>query len=92
MEILKSQRAAIDALDDQIVDLLVERFGIVHEVARIKARDGIAVVQSTRAEDVKARVAIRAQNAGLDGKLLRDIYTLIIDHAHVVEHDPKNQK
>ena len=87
MEILKTQRAAIDALDDQIVDLLATRFGIVRDVGAIKKRDNIPVVQSNRAEQVKDRVAARAASKGLDGALLRAIYSLIIDHAHVVEDD-----
>lgn len=89
MEALKNQRARIDAIDDQVVDLLVERFGIVREVGEIKKRENIEIVQSNRAEEVKNRVANRASHAGLDGDLLRAIYTLIIDHAHVVEHKIK---
>ena len=86
MEALKNQRARIDALDDQIVDLLVERFAVVREVGEIKKTQGIEVVQSTRADEVKNRVAARADAAGLDGNLLRAIYTLMIDHAHVLEN------
>jgi len=75
----------IDAIDDQIVDLLVERFAVVGEVADIKKREGLAIVQTARVDEVKNRVAARANAAGLDGDLLRAIYTLIIDHAHKVE-------
>ncbi len=84
---LEEYRADIDRLDNAIVDLLVERFQIVASVGRLKARDGIAVVQSARAEQVKERVAAMASAKGLDGDLLRDIYTLMIDHAHVLEQD-----
>lgn len=87
MDSLKDQRAKIDAIDSQIVKLLVERFRVVDEVARIKAQQNISVVQSERAEAVKTRVANLAEQDGLDGQLLRHIYTLIIDHAHVVEND-----
>jgi chorismate mutase len=85
MKTLEDYRAEIDVLDEQIVRLLVDRFKIVDAVGELKAREGIAVVQGARAEAVKDRVAAMAQAQGLDGALLRAIYTLIIDHAHVLE-------
>lgn len=85
MESLKPYRAEIDKLDEQIVKLLIERFRVVRAVAELKARENIAVVQSARAEEVKSRAAAMAEAGGLDGTLLRNIYTLMIDHAHVVE-------
>lgn len=87
MESLKPYRDQIDALDEQIVKLLIERFKVVRAVAELKARENIAVVQSNRAEEVKSRVAAMAEQGGLDGALLRNIYTLMIDHAHVIEDD-----
>lgn len=85
MKTLEDYRAEIDSIDEKIVRLLVERFEIVHAVGVLKAREGIPVVQSRRADEVKDRVARRAEEQGLDGELLRTIYTAIIDHAHTVE-------
>ncbi|MBU6235515.1 MAG: chorismate mutase [Alphaproteobacteria bacterium] len=87
MEKLKEYRAKIDELDEKIISLIVERFGVVRAVGKWKAENNVPVVQSARAEEVKARAAALASAKGLDGQLLRDIYTLIIDHAHVVEDD-----
>jgi chorismate mutase-like protein len=85
MKSLQEYRAEIDRLDDAIVRLLVERFEVVKAVGRLKTRAGIAVVQGERVEVVKSRVARLAAEQGLDGDLLRAIYTLIIDHAHIIE-------
>jgi chorismate mutase len=85
MKTLEDYRTEIDALDEQIVDLLVARFKIVEAVGQLKARENIEVVQGARAEAVKQRVARLAEEQGLDGELLRAIYTLMIDHAHKVE-------
>lgn len=89
---LNQYRKDIDQLDSQIVDLLVKRFGIVDAVGLLKAQEGIAVVQSARAQEVLDRVAALAEERGLDGNLLRAIYTLMIDHAHVVENAIVDQK
>ena len=92
MKTLADYRVDIDRIDEQIVKLLVERFHIVDAVGHLKAREGITVVQSKRAEEVKDRVATLAQKQGLDGELLRAIYTLLIDHAHVLEHAIEGKK
>lgn len=82
---LTEYRAEIDRLDAQIVDALVARFKVVEAIGAFKAQHNISVVQPERAEHVKARVAARAAAQGLDGQLLRQIYDLIIEHAHVIE-------
>ena len=86
MKILENHRAQIDSLDDRIVDLLVERFEVVRAVGELKAEKQIDIIQSARVEEVKQRVSERAKAKGLDGNLLRAIYTLIIDHAHTLEN------
>ena len=81
MEILKPYRARIDALDDRIVDLLVERAGIVREVGELKAREGIAAILPDRVEQVRERNAMRAGALGLSPDLVRQVYTLLIDYS-----------
>lgn len=90
--LLKEARTRIDAIDDRIVDLLIDRYRIVREVVDIKHRSDLSVVQSARVDQVKDRVAARAAAAGLDGELLRALYTRIIDHAHVLEHRAMAEK
>ena len=87
--IFKDHRARIDVLDERIIAALAERFEIVREVGRIKAEQNIPVVQHARAESVKQRAARMAEERGLDGDLVRRIYTLMIDHAHVMENEIK---
>lgn len=88
-QIFKDHRHRIDELDAQIVTALAERFKIVEEVGRIKAQRGIPVIQHQRAESVKQRAAKMAEEQGLDGRLVRHVYTLLIDHAHTMENELK---
>lgn len=85
IEALKDQRARIDALDDQIIDLLVERMDIVREVGMIKARHNIATVQQDRVVEVRERNAERGAKKGLNPGMVRKIYNAIIDEAHEIE-------
>ncbi len=85
MEVLKESRAKIDALDDQIVDLLAQRMDIVREVGIIKSKDNISAVQPDRVIEVRERCAQRAALKGLNPGMVRKIYGVIIDEAHEIE-------
>jgi 4-amino-4-deoxychorismate mutase len=80
-------RAEIDRIDDAIMELMGERFGIVRQVARIKVKNDIHIVQTARVQEVKARNAKTAKKYGISPELIRAIYALIIDEAHNVEHN-----
>jgi 4-amino-4-deoxychorismate mutase len=85
MEILKPYRARIDALDDKIVDLLVERIGIITEVGHLKAGEGIPAILPDRVVEVRERAAARAAEKGLDPELVRSLYTILIDYSCALE-------
>lgn len=85
MESLKPLRNRIDALDDQIIDLLAERMDIVRQVGGIKAREGLDLIQSDRVVEVRERCAERGAKKGLNPGMVRNMYTLIIDEAHQME-------
>jgi len=71
---LGAHRRKIDALDDEIVRLLAERFEVVREVARLKAENGIPVRLPARIEEVCARAAEIGGRQGLDQHFLRQLY------------------
>ena len=60
-------RNKIDSLDDQMLDLLVQRFSVSREIGKIKASGGINVVDSNREHEIIDRLAEK-----LEGKLERD--------------------
>ena len=72
-------RKEIDALDDQIVDLLSRRFAIAGEVAAYKAKSGVAVRLEDRIAEVLTRNADRATQNGAEAEAIRAIYKTIID-------------
>ena len=60
-------RNKIDSLDDQMLDLLVQRFSVSREIGKIKASDGINVGDPNREQEIIDRLADK-----LEGKLARD--------------------
>lgn len=91
-EWLSPYRQKIDDLDDQIIDLLGQRFAIVREVGALKTREGLVIEQTNRVEDVKSRNASRAAKYGFPPEIIRQIYTILIDYAHDLEYEIKNNK
>lgn len=85
MEILKPHRDKIDAIDNELLALLGKRFEIVRTVAGIKGEHGIDPILPDRVEEVKARCAKIGETHGLDPQFIRDLYTVIIDHACSLE-------
>ncbi len=84
-EMMAPFRKRIDALDDHIVDLLVERFGIIHEVGLFKSQRGIPAVLPDRVTQVRERCAKRAFDRGIDGAVVRSIYDILISSACDIE-------
>jgi chorismate mutase-like protein len=79
MRDLTSIRSDIDHIDDQIVDLLAQRFAMCRDVADYKLKHGIPVVLPERIAQVKSRCATRAEGKGVDPAFVAALYTLIID-------------
>jgi chorismate mutase len=91
MEILKPYRNRIDALDDKIVDLLVERVGIIREVAQLKFDNDIPAVLQDRVDAVRERAASRAAAKGIDADLVRQLYARLIEYSCNLEDTIKNE-
>ncbi|MGH1397850.1 MAG: chorismate mutase [Alphaproteobacteria bacterium] len=86
-EKLEQYRKEIDALDIELVDVLARRLAVVRAVGALKAETGLSVVQPERAKAVVDRAAEMGVEKGLSPDFIRALYHMMIDHAHVVEHD-----
>ena len=71
-------RSEIDRLDRELIRLLVKRFSYVQRMAQLKQDPDEAYVQE-RIDDVLDKVAEKAEAAGLDPALVRDMWAKLID-------------
>ena len=74
---LQQFRVRIDAIDDQIVDLLSERFQVVSEVAEFKKQKGLKIYHSGREQDILKRVSGKGKKLGLNTLLLEALFMQI---------------
>jgi len=89
MEILKPYRDRIDALDDQIIDLLAKRVDVIREVGVLKFRENIPSVLQDRVDAVRERNAARAEERGVDPDLIRTLYAQLIAYSCALEDSIK---
>jgi len=74
---LNKLRDQIDELDNQIVDLLGERFELVQQVGELKKGSGAQVYQSGREYEIIERVVERGVALGLNPLLLQALFLQI---------------
>ena len=72
-------RAAIDELDDRLVDLLALRVAYVERAAALKPRAGIPADAPARVRQVLQRVEARAAAKGLPTDLAAALWRNLID-------------
>jgi len=87
MEDLAKYRVALNSIDEQIIKLLGERYGICRYVAEYKRDNQIPMMQSGRVEEVKNRCAELAINHMVNPDFVRELYTAIIDEACRLEDE-----
>ena len=79
-------RKGVDALDRELVRLLVVRQGYMHAAARIKqTRD--AVYDADRIEDVVAKVLVTAKEQGLSASIAEPVWRKLIERCIAHEFD-----
>ncbi|MEM6811095.1 MAG: chorismate mutase [Pseudomonadota bacterium] len=87
VKVLKPYREKIDQLDNEIVDLLVQREKIIREVADVKYDHNIDPVLLDRVAEVRERCVARAQDQGSDGNYVRETYKKLIDLSCALEEE-----
>jgi chorismate mutase-like protein len=81
MDKLSEFRRRVNSLDENLLDLLGERFDICREVARYKRAERIPMMQSARVQEVKERCAQLSIKRRLDPGFVQKLYTLIIEES-----------
>ncbi|GGX71849.1 chorismate mutase [Litorimonas cladophorae] len=79
-------RDGVDALDRELVRLLVTRQGYMHAAARIKPNRA-AVYDSDRIEDVVAKVLVEAKDKGLSPDIAEPVWRKLIERCIAHEFD-----
>lgn len=76
-DMLVSLRSRIDILDEQLVGLLSERMALSREIGRIKKENNIAILQTSRWEEVLSNAREYARRNSIDPEFVVQIFNCI---------------
>jgi chorismate mutase-like protein len=79
-------RKKIDAIDEQLVELLSQRAKAVLEIGHIKRLTGLPIYEPAREKEVSSRVTA-ANHGPLPNEQLLDIYDRVIDVMRSLQRD-----
>ena len=78
-ETMQDLRVQIDRLDQQLVELLLERARYIDRASQLKPGEGLPARIPDRVEEVVANVRARAGQSGLDPDLAEQLWRILID-------------
>jgi len=76
---LLALRAEIDRIDDEILDLLAQRFEVTAKVGELKARSKLDSVDPAREQEKLERIRALARSKSLNSEFILDLYQTIFD-------------
>lgn len=82
---LAALRERIDALDEQLVDILAQRLEICHEVARLKETLDTPIIQPQRVRDVITGRRQWAIDRAVDPDFIEDVMRVVLAETHRIE-------
>lgn len=74
MESLNNVRAAIEAVDEQLIAAIAQRVALAREAGRVKSASGQPVIDPAREAAVVTRASVLAREAGLPEDEIRALY------------------
>lgn len=82
---LAALRQELDRIDEDLLDRIGRRIGCCVEIAHVKRRRGVPMMQPARIGVVQDRAARYGESHGIDQDFLRRLYDLIIAETCRVE-------
>ncbi|MEX0350436.1 MAG: chorismate mutase [Paracoccaceae bacterium] len=76
---MQDLRVQIDRLDQQLVELLLDRARYIDRASQLKPGEGLPARIPDRVEEVVANVRARAGQSGLDPDLAERLWRILID-------------
>ena len=80
---MKKLRDQIDAVDRQIVALLGKRLEIAREIARVKKREKLPILDAKREALIREELRSLAKEQGLSAPVVEEIFQLILDYSRL---------
>ena len=86
---LTMYRKELDLLDSNLIELLKDRMGISEQIGRLKHKENVAILQSSRWADILASMNEAAAEKGLNKEFVEEIFKAIHVESINIQHNVK---
>lgn len=86
-ELITNERDALDEVDSQLVELMLERKHLVQALAEVKASHGASIFQMDRWFEILQKRGSQAESLGLDKAYIEQLFQVV--HKYSVEQQTK---
>tara|TARA_B110000116_G_C16505236_1_gene433084 strand:- start:162 stop:446 length:285 start_codon:yes stop_codon:yes gene_type:complete len=88
---IKNLRNKIDLIDDQLIDLLVDRFKIVKKIGSIKFESGNQITNLSREKSIISRMS-KKENHNLTGDDISKLFNVIYSISKEIQNKIQTEK
>lgn len=85
MDTIKNLRKIIDAIDEQILDLIKSRMEVVIEIGQAKKQTKADIIDQSRESEIYQRLMEKSIEKGIDPNVVKKIWKLLIEAAYEAE-------
>ncbi len=85
MERIGVIRREIDAVDNNIIQLLKRRFMLAKKAGEYKKKNGLKKIDRKREEEILQKITRHAKSIGLDSKSAGEIFRVIIKEGRKIQ-------
>ena len=78
-------RNIIDRIDDEIMENVFERIGLMGDLAEYKKKNNIPVFDPAREREVIARITKKGIEYGLSDEFIKKVYQALIDESKRIQ-------
>lgn len=85
MNDLNKLREEINKIDEQLLDLIAQRIGVVKAVGEYKKERGLPIVDKKREEELLQKLILRGEKYSLDESIIRKVWKNFFEIAYELE-------
>ena len=85
MDTIENLRKVIDAIDEQILDLIKSRMDVVAEIGNVKKENHMEVVDEKREEEIYNRLVEKAQEKGVKPEVVKKVWKSLLEISYDIE-------
>lgn len=83
-------RQIIDTIDDEIIELIFERMGLMGDVVEYKMKNNLPILDKSREKEILMKIMRKADEYGLSEKFVKIFYQAIMDEAKRIQEEIMN--